>query len=383
MSCHTKKTILFHCQYVYGIGHFIRVLEIAKVLSKQFRVVIFNGGKPIENLIVPENIELIQIPAIYKEEDSPNLLSLDSTLTTDECFAQRWIVMNELLKTRKIDALITEHFPFGFLFKEEVLNLISKIKEYYPSCKIISSIRDIVESYQGGLQDELTCEILNNHYDALLIHGDERIIPLERTFPKKENIYIPMYYTGYVVRNIDCNNLYNIDMAVDIIVVSIGGGATGKELQEKTILAHLELKKCYNHRLIIFLGSYQPNIYRDLPDSVEVHPFSQSKYDAYLRCASLLVCMGGYNTVLEAISLNKQILVYQKSFSNNNEEQACRIKEFDHLNLLSILYVDDLDSETLVKKILDKVMNYQDDMDVSIDVMGAHKSLKILNGFLN
>lgn len=351
MNSVTKKIILMHCQYVYGIGHFIRTLEIAKSLSSEYRVIILNGGNPIENMIIPPEIELVQLPAIHKKEDSNQLIPLNCDLSIDDCFNLRREIIVNILQRINIDVLVTEHFPFGFLFKEEVLFLIKLLKEINPNCKFVSSVRDLVNSYDGSETDELTCEILNSYYDLLMIHSDENVIPFETSFPKFKDIKISIKYTGYVTRKIITKNSKNFQLE-DIALVSVGGGSMGEELQKAIIKVHLELKKNWNHKLIVFLGSYQNIELESLPASIVIHKFDQSAYDAYLRKAKLLICMGGYNTVLEAISLNLPLLVYQKAFSQNNFEQACRINELQKIGLVHSLYPNELQHSTLISKIL-------------------------------
>ncbi len=351
MNSVTKKIILMHCQYVYGIGHFIRTLEIAKSLSSEYRVIILNGGNPIENMIIPPEIELVQLPAIHKKEDSNQLIPLNCDLSIDDCFNLRREIIVNILQRINIDVLVTEHFPFGFLFKEEVLFLIKLLKEINPNCKFVSSVRDLVNSYDGSETDELTCEILNSYYDLLMIHSDKNVIPFETSFPKFKDIKISIKYTGYVTRKIITKNSKNFQLE-DIALVSVGGGSMGEELQKAIIKVHLELKKNWNHKLIVFLGSYQNIELESLPASIVIHKFDQSAYDVYLRKAKLLICMGGYNTVLEAISLNLPLLVYQKAFSQNNFEQACRINELQKIGLVHSLYPNELQHSTLISKIL-------------------------------
>ena len=215
----------------------------------------------------------------------------------------------------------------------------------------MSSVRDLVNSYDGSETDELTCEILNSYYDLLMIHSDKNVIPFETSFPKFKDIKISIKYTGYVTRKIITKNSKNFQLE-DIALVSVGGGSMGEELQKAIIKVHLELKKNWNHKLIVFLGSYQNIELESLPASIVIHKFDQSAYDAYLRKAKLLICMGGYNTVLEAISLNLPLLVYQKAFSQNNFEQACRINELQKIGLAHSLYPNELQHSTLISKIL-------------------------------
>ncbi len=86
MNTITRQKILIHCQYVYGIGHLVRILELSRGLSLQFQVFILNGGEKVQNLEIPSTITLIQLPSIYKEENSEYLSTVDTSITLNECF---------------------------------------------------------------------------------------------------------------------------------------------------------------------------------------------------------------------------------------------------------------------------------------------------------
>ena len=97
-----KPKIILHCQYVYGIGHFVRALELASGLSKYFEVYIINGGESVPNFDLPETVKYIQLPAIYKEENSDFLLSVDSSFTIEECFILRKNII-KIFNIRKVN----------------------------------------------------------------------------------------------------------------------------------------------------------------------------------------------------------------------------------------------------------------------------------------
>jgi len=137
-----KPKIILHCQYVYGIGHFVRALELASGLSKYFEVYIINGGESVPNFDLPETVKYIQLPAIYKEENSAFLLSVDSSFTIEECFILRKNIIKEAVLNVIPDILITEHFPFGLLFENEVIELIKEVKKSTPLSKVVSSVRE-------------------------------------------------------------------------------------------------------------------------------------------------------------------------------------------------------------------------------------------------
>ena len=124
-----RPKILIHCQYVYGIGHLVRTLELARGLSMQFQVFILNGGEVVPNFELPNTVTIIQLPSIYKEEESDYLSSVDTSINIDACFLKREKIINQSVEEIKPDILITEHFPFGLLFESEVIDLIKNVKK--------------------------------------------------------------------------------------------------------------------------------------------------------------------------------------------------------------------------------------------------------------
>ena len=57
---------------------------------------------------------------------------------------------------------------------------------------IVSSVRDVIESENGGEKDAFICALLNKWYDAILVHSDERIVPFKASFPMADQIKVPL-----------------------------------------------------------------------------------------------------------------------------------------------------------------------------------------------
>src|SRR5687767_11184418 len=132
-----KPRVLIHCQYVYGIGHFVRAVELARGLSTQFEVYLLNGGEDVPNFELPSLVNFTQLPAIYKNETDDYLIPVDTSQSLVECFQLRGNLINQSVERIKPDILITEHFPFGLLFEKEVMDLINKVKQANPNAKIV------------------------------------------------------------------------------------------------------------------------------------------------------------------------------------------------------------------------------------------------------
>jgi predicted glycosyltransferase len=380
MNLNIKKKILIHCQYVYGIGHFVRTLELAKGLIDYFDVLIINGGENIPNFDIPKNIKIIQLPAIYKKEDSLTLSTVDPTISLENCFKKRDEIIKNTIKENKPNIVITEHFPFGLLFKEEVLNLISFAKNYNPICKIICSVREIIESNKINKSHTLNIEILNKLYDLILVHGDENHIHLRQSFSQIDDITVPIYHTGYIVRKFKQET--TLDLKHPMILTSIAGGRLGSELLDSVINCHLSIKEIIHHKLILFSGAFQNDFNKQKnkiaklnSNEIELYSFDSILYQKFLSKSNLVISLGGYNSIVESLSIQKNMLVYQRNFSQGNEEQDIRIKHFEKTGHLKILNNKDLEKPTLTKKIIDSLKNNKSPL-FKINMNGVQRSIE-------
>ncbi len=381
-----KQRIIIHCQYVYGIGHFVRAVELASFLSKHFNVFLLNGGEPIMNYAVPDEVFFFQMPSLYKNENSNQLIPVDNSLDLKKCFDMRSAMIEQLVNMTCPDLLITEHFPFGLLFETEVMNLIKHIKSNNPNSKIVSSVRDVIESENGGEKDAFICALLNEWYDVILVHSDERIVPFKASFPLTDQIKVPLYHTGYVVQSISPSRLEN---CLPILLVSIGGGRMGNELLYAMIEAHKLITCHWQHKLVLFIGAFQRDdqmlqsvVNKNDMTNITLLSFDKNSYLQNLAKASAVVCMGGYNSVLEAVSTGVPVLIYNRKFLGNNKEQELRSALFQKCGLVKSFGEEDLAQERLATKVIDIIK----DTTLShrnIKFNGAEVTCKILQELVN
>lgn len=361
-SINIKPKIVIHCQYVYGIGHFVRTIELAKGLSNYFSVFILNGGESVPNFDIPSEINLIQLPAIYKEENVSYLSPVESIYSIEECFKKRSDIIENTLSNLKPEIIITEHFPFGLLFEDEVVHLISSAKSLNSNVKVVCSVRDIIESSSGSLNDNITVKHLNNWYDLLLIHGDEKYFHLKNTFSLYNEISVPNYHTGYIVKSIELNT--KSEHSKPILLASIAGGRLGKELLNALIKNHSAVNKQIIHKLIIFTGAFE-SCFEELRDEIkklssndiELFAFDRESYLSYFSQSYLVISLGGYNSIIESISNRKRLLVYQREFAQGNEEQDLRINLFKEMGVLNVISSKDLNNSNLADSIIQSLNN--------------------------
>lgn len=373
---------MIHCQYVYGIGHFVRTIELAKGLCNHFSVFILNGGESVPNFYIPSEINLIPLPAIYKQENVSYLSPVDSTYSIEECFKKRRDIIDNTLSNLKPEIIITEHFPFGLLFEDEVVYLITSAKLLNSNVLVVCSVRDIIESASGNIKDNITVQLLNKWYDLLLIHGDEKYYHLKNTFSRYNEISIPNYHTGYVIKSIEQN--IKTDHIKPIILASIAGGRLGKELLNALIKNHSAVNKKIIHKLILFTGAFESRfeelsneIKKLSSDDIELFSFDRESYLSYFSQADLVISLGGYNSIIEAISNRKRLLVYQRGFAHGNEEQDLRLNLFKEIGILNVISSEDLNNCNLADSIIQSLIN-DIDRNINLNVNGVAFSTELI-----
>lgn len=381
----SKAKVFIHCQYVYGIGHFVRTTELANGLSQNFHVYIFNGGENIPNFEFSSAVNFIQLPAVYKEEARNELIPVDKSEKLSDCFDRRRNILHHWIKKIVPDLIITEHFPFGLLFEKEAVDMIETAQEVNPNVKIVCSVRDIIESSKGNSNDGYACDLLNKFYDFVLVHGDESFAPLSKSFPEINKIKIPVFHTGYIVRAL--TNKSNSE-SIPVILASVAAGRLGSELLDAMIDTHARLKAELSHRLILFSGVFQKDL-KKLQNKVSslqsndllIYPFDRRKYLGCLSTASLVISLGGYNSIIESVSVNKPLLVYNREFAGGNEEQNLRIKMFQKAGYLEVINPKDLEVDRLANLIL-ITLNKWDVPDFELNMNGVQNTRRQLLSLL-
>jgi predicted glycosyltransferase len=368
------KKILFYCQNLLGMGHLVRTTELMRELVQSFQVCLIDGGQRVEGFEVPPNVEVIQLPTIQVEvSDSlqvgKQLRVIGSTMSLEAVKEFRKETLIRVFDQFQPDCLITEGYPFSKnkALAFEMLPLLEHVKQSSPSTKVICSLRDIImvkEFADRDREEQRRCKFTNQYYDAILLHSDPSIHRLEDNIARSSDLTCPVFYTGYVVQSepigIEANTANTEDIMLlndptPMIVVSVGGGKLGHDLLESITQAAPLLGKQIPHRIVVFAGPLmEESQYQHLNHLAQGQPnlilrrFTPSLI-FYLNRADLSISLGGYNTTMNILKTGVRAMVYP---SNKDREQAIRAEKLERLDLLKILYPNELQPEQLTQKIV-------------------------------
>ncbi len=225
--------VLFHVQHLLGVGHVARAAALTRGMrAAGLDVTVVMGGEPVPNVDFG-GAELVQLPWVRASDTSFKTLLDSAGRPVDAAFFEhRRDLLLDLFATRKPDALLIEHFPFGrrkFGVELEPLIAAAKTQE----APVFCSLRDVLVEKGEGAKSAKAIAIIQKSFDKVLVHGDPSVLGLEQTFPCATEIAGRIAYTGYVVDRRDRPSSSG-DPADghDEIIVSIGGGAVGLDLIE-------------------------------------------------------------------------------------------------------------------------------------------------------
>ena len=326
--------IMQYCQHVLGVGHFFRSMEIAAAFNRH-EVLFVEGGEPLAGFLPPSHVERVFLPPIMMDSEFSRI---EAQGNIDEVKTQRKTLLEKVFRNFAPHVLIIELFPFGRkFFQFELLPLLRIIRNERVAVKVVCSLRDIlVEKQDQASYEQRVLDILNTHFDLLLIHSDPRLISLDETFSQMNHIRISTEYTGFVVRKIPTAPAAQTD---GLIVASGGGSQVGTDLLAAAIRAvqtlpdkHLKLRG--------FLSPFADKDERNLvtrlasrDQRTNLVPFSPDFLNELAR-ADLSVSMAGYNTCMDILSTNVRALVYPFP---QNREQTMRARKLQELGVLEVL----------------------------------------------
>jgi predicted glycosyltransferase len=337
--------ILFYCQYVWGMGHLFRSIEVARALADH-EVILVVGGREVD-IKLPEHITLVRLPGLYMDEHFTTLIPEDSNKTIEDIQKQRKTILFSLCETHQPDLFIIELYPFGRAkFGFELQPLLDSIQQgRFGKIKVVCSLRDIlVEKRDPRAYEDRVLNHLNAHFDLLLIHSDPELMPLDETFSRVNDIQIPIFYSGFVTQKVkpDAGKKLRRELAMGaeekLIVASAGGGRSGYKLLSSVIEAVHLLPNTQQIRLEMFTGPFRDdgefeNLSAKSAKRIRIRRFTKRFLD-YLSAADVSVSLAGYNTCMNLLVTRIPALVYPYLRQREQPIRVTKIKDFLPMKIL-------------------------------------------------
>ena len=342
---------MIHVQHLLGVGHLQRSLQLAAALARQqFQVELVSGGMP-QPINVPDGVRFHQLPSLYSADSSfKRLLDADGNEIDDTWRDRRKQQLLDLFASFAPQVLITETFPFGRrMLRFELLPLLQAARDSSSCVQVIASIRDILQPKSKSGRNREICELIEQYYDQVLVHGDETIARLDDSFEFAQRIESRLYYSGYICATRD--HLPAANEGDDEVLVSAGGSATGLRILQTAITAKPR-STLHNlrWRLLVSPAISAANFeeLKRLAGPGICVERNRSDFSELVKRARLSISQAGYNTITDILNSDTASVVIP--FAEADEiEQTLRAHRLQDRDRLVVLAQQDLSADTLAR----------------------------------
>jgi predicted glycosyltransferase len=376
--------VLFYVQHLLGIGHLHRALRLVEALTDEgVRVTLVSGGEKLPELAGAAAERVVQLaPIRTRDAGFKDLVGGDGRPIDDALRAVRRETLLYAFEAAQPDAVIIEAFPFGRrAFRFELEPLIEAARGRRPPALVLCSLRDIVVAPEDSQRRRAIVARVRDDFDAVLVHGDPSLIPLEASFPEAPEIADRLVYTGYV-GGFDQPAGAGDGPGAGEVLVSAGGGAVGGDLLATALAARR--RGCLadlGWRLLA--GPNLPPaqfaaLSAKLPDRVILERY-RSDFPQMLRRCRVSVSQAGYNTVLDILAARAAAVLVP--FADLREtEQTLRAERLAARSVVEIVPPNALSPERLGEAIKRAARGRP--APLAVDTTGARRSAQLIAGMI-
>ncbi|MDO4231735.1 MAG: glycosyltransferase [Lautropia sp.] len=367
-----RPRIALYSHDTMGLGHIRRNTLLAQTLVKaplSADVLLISGIRESGAFALPAGIDSITLPAYRKLSDGTyRSRSLDIELS--RLVALRSNTIEAALHAWDPDLLVIDNVPRGALSE---LDASLRSLKARGNTRIVLGLRDIIDTpdvVARQWQKLDTFDTLQQFFDAIWVYGDTRVQNTAEVYGLN-TLDVPVTHVGYLdpsLRTTAQNATSPMPEGVPYALCMMGGGQDGQAIAEAFAQSTLPA----GWQGVILTGSLMPeDTRRRLQDLVSnradmrIIEFLSEPLEL-IRQARAVVGMAGYNSTMEVLALDKQVLLVPRVIPR--EEQWLRANRLSALGLVDCIHPDELTpaliSEWLAKPPLPR-LHHQDVLDFS------------------
>jgi len=373
--------VLFWVQHLLGSGHLRRVAAIARALAALGTpTTVASGGLPLARL-EPGGARQVQLEPVRAADQSFAALATATGGPVDAALlARRQAVLEELVVDMAPTVVVTETFPFGRrILRDEALALLDAADRLARPPLVVASVRDVLQRRSRPERIAETIETAQSRFDAVLVHGDPRLMALAESFPAAALLGERVIHTGYIADKVAAPRGPG-EAGHGEVVVSAGGGAVGAHLLAAAAGAR-KLSHGAGHLTWRLLAGEAGHAGAALPAPAEgiVVEGNRGDFATLLANCAVSVSQAGYNTVTDLLVAGTRAVLVP--FAGQGEtEQTDRAGRLAERGLATVVAEAALSPATLAEAVDAALAGPPPDVS-GIDLDGTATSARLLAGW--
>lgn len=347
-----KPRIALYSHDTMGLGHIRRNLLISRALVEaplDADILLIAGMREAGAFPMPQGVDCLTLPA-YRKESSGSYRARSLQLEPTTFRTLRSEIITAALRRFEPDILIVDNVPRGV--QGELTPILEELRAGGRTLCVLG-LRDVLddaESVRRQWWRHRNYEALRDLFDQVWVYGDPRLYDTGREYGFESAIEEKLVYTGYLDQTMRFeakNPLQRLPADKPYILCAVGGGQDGVKVTEAFARAALPS----GFAGVILTGPFMPEESRRLlldlvsrRDDMNVLQFVAEPIQL-IRDAARVVTMGGYNTVMEILSFEKQALVIPRV--KPRQEQIVRAERLAARRFIDVLRPEAASAEAL------------------------------------
>jgi len=336
-----------------GFGHIRRNLGIATALTvadPEASVLLATSADEVHSLGIPPRVDVVKLPGLRKvtnEEYTGRRLAVGGT----QVIRVRNSLLEATVDSFAPSVILADKHPLGA--RGELEPALALLRER--GGRAVIGFRDILDDPAQVKVEWAQADVLRaieQYYDRILVYGHPAVVDPVTEYGLPASLASRIRFCGYVcspppidTMTRDAFPLPSRDSRPTVLATT-GGGEDGFATLETFVEAAAQA----DWRAIVVAGSQSaPEKRQQLREAakdagVTYYTFVRG-LDAWFGVVDAIVCMGGYNTLAEAVSRGTRTVCVPRVVPRT--EQLIRAEAFAKLGLLRYVHPDELTPDRL------------------------------------
>jgi predicted glycosyltransferase/nucleoside-diphosphate-sugar epimerase len=342
--------IVLYSHDTYGLGHFRRNTAIAHALLEQspgLSITMITGSPVADQFPLPSGVSLVRLPSVVKV--GPDEYRPAAARSWSGVRAERAGIISSTLLRLRPDVFLVDHAPLGM--KGELVLALQLAREELKQTRVVLGLRDILDRpdrVRESWREQGVYPVLEQAYDEVLIYGSRERFDAVREYDFPPSVAGRTVFTGYIAKERGLEPALSVRDAWSRarrlgdrrVLATGGGGGDAATMLLATIDAWEKLRHLLFGQLLVVVGPLMSAADRAAVEaraartpSVEIIHASKSML-SLIGSADLVVTMGGYNSVVEAVAARKPLVICPRT--SPRVEQLLRAEMIAGLGLARV-----------------------------------------------
>lgn len=351
-----QRRIALYSHDAMGLGHLRRNMLLAQTFAscpERPVVLLINGAREAATFAMPPGVDCLGLPALRKEPDG-TYSSRTLDLSLSDMVGLRAATIRAALDAFEPDLLVVDNVPRGAAGE-----LMPALVARQSRTRCVLGLRDVLDhpsAVAAEWRRKRNVEVTEQYYEAVWVYGDKHVYDLVAECSIFGRLAHKLRYTGYLDPRARAAPL-EPDERLESLIASgerfalclVGGGQDGAPLAEAFARARAPNQV---HRVILS-GPFMPPDARRRLHELAVRDRRLHVLDfvtdaaPYVRHASCVVSMGGYNSVVEVLAEAKPLVIVPRV--QPRREQLVRAERLRARGLADVLRPEDANPEALTQ----------------------------------